>query len=166
MDNMIIRNAQDSDLPTLTKIYNNEVLEGVSTFDLTPKSIAVRRLWLEGHNATNHPLIVAQIGNDICGYASLSPYREKDAYASTVELSVYIDKKFRNKGIAKKLLTYLIDHAKQQKDIHTIISVITGGNAASEHLHRELGFTCCGTLKEVGFKFGRYLDIVNYQLVL
>lgn len=164
---MIIRKAEDKDLAALTEIYNYEVLHGVSTFDLTPRSMQVRRLWLRAHNKTvHHPLLVAEVDGAVAGYASLSPYRDKDAYAATVELSVYIAVDYRNHGLAKALVKQLIDMARECGKIHTIVSVITGGNAASVHLHEELGFSYCGTIHEVGMKFGQYLDIENYQLLM
>ena len=100
------------------------------------------------------------------GYACLSPYRVKEAYAATVELSVYVHRDYRKRGIARKLTLHILNLAREDERIHTVVSVITGGNQASIHLHEELGFLHCGTIKEVGVKFGRYLDIENYQMMV
>lgn len=163
---MIIRTARESDLPELTDIYNYEVLNGTATFDVNPKEANERREWLNSHNRDNHPLIVAEVDGHTAGYASLSQYREKEAYAATVELSVYIGPDYRRRGIARALIGAILREAREREDIHTVISVITGGNEASIRLHEEFGFTYCGTIREVGIKFGRYLDIVNYQLMV
>lgn len=163
---MNIRTAKEEDMPRLLDIYNYEVLNGVATFDLHPKSMEERMIWFYEHNVGNHPLLVAELEKCVVGYASLSSYREKEAYAATVELSVYIDPKYRRRGVARGLIGEILAEARGRGDIHTVISVITGGNEASIALHKEFGFIHCGTIQEVGEKFGRKLDIVNYQLMV
>ena len=161
---LMIRKAVMSDLPAMTEIYNYEVTNGVATFDLEPKSVEDRKGWFSEHNVDNHPLYVAQVGSDVAGYASLSKYREKEAYKSTVELSIYISPAYRGKGIATALMGFILDEAKKDPTIHTVVSVITSGNSTSERLHEKFGFEFCGRIREVGFKHGRYLDISNYRL--
>ena len=100
------------------------------------------------------------------GYATLSRYREKEAYARTTELSVYVHRDYRGRGIATKLIEETLSAARSRGDVHTIVSVITGGNIPSFKMHEKLGFTCCGTIHQVGEKFGKLMDIVNYQLIL
>lgn len=163
---MIIRTAKEEDMPELLDIYNYEVEHGFATFDLTPKTMEERMVWFHDHNVGNHPLIVAEEDNRAVGYASLSSYRPKEAYKTTVELSIYVSKDYRRKGIAGKLAAAIIEMARNNDDVHTVISVITGGNEASALLHKHLGFIHCGTIREVGMKFGRKLDIDNYQLIL
>lgn len=161
---MIIRTAIKEDLTALLDIYNYEVLYGIATFDLHPKTIEERILWFEAHNIDNHPLLTAEEDGNAVGYASLSEYREKEAFRTTVELSVYIDPAYRGKGIASALMAEILKYAREREDIHTVVSVITAGNKASVHLHEKFGFTFCGTMHEVGMKFGKYLDIENYEL--
>ncbi len=163
---MTVRTAQMKDLESLLAIYNYEVEHTTATFDLVPKTTEERREWMDAHNVDNHPLFVAEEEGVIVGYASLSPYRLLDAYKETVELSVYVDRRFRGRGIAKQLLEVILQEARAREDIHSVISVITGDNAASIHLHERFGFTCCGTMREMGRKFGKLLDIVNYQLLV
>lgn len=163
---MIIRTAEEKDMPQLLDIYNYEVEHGFATFDLTPKNMEERMVWFREHNVENHPLIVAEEDGKAVGYASLSSYRPKEAYKTTVELSIYVDKDYRRKGIAGKLASNIIEIARKRDDIHTVISVITGGNEASCLLHEHLGFVHCGTMKEMGMKFGKMLDIINYQLMV
>ena len=83
-----------------------------------------------------------------------------------MELSIYISRDYRRKGIAGKLASSIIEIARERDDVHTVISVITGGNEASILLHEHLGFEYCGTMKEMGMKFGKMLDIINYQLMV
>ena len=161
---MLIRKAEEKDLEELLNIYNYEVVNGIATFDLHPKTLQERRIWFDAHNIDNHPLIVAKIDGHVAGYASLSAYREKEAYRSTVELSVYVGPDYRKRGVATALMREILEMARADESIHTVIFVITGGNEASIRLHEKYGFTYCGTMHEVGYKLGSYRDIVNYEL--
>lgn len=163
---MVIRTAEIKDMEVLLSIYNYEVEHGVASFDLNPRTMEERMEWFRAHNTGNHPLIVAELDGRVAGYASLSQYRDKEAYAATVELSVYVDADFRRRGVARALMKAILDEARERNDIHTVVSVITGGNEASFALHREFGFVHCGTIREVGEKFGRMLDIDNFQLLV
>lgn len=161
---MVIRTALEKDIEALLSIYNYEVENSTSTFDLNPKSLEQWREWFFNHNVGNHPLIVAEIDGEVAGYASLSSYREKEAYKSTVELSVYVDHRNRGRGVATALMKNIIAMARADSTIHTVVSVITSENVVSEKLHHKMGFTHCGTIHQVGMKFGRYLDISNFEL--
>ena len=163
---MLIRKAVPEDLPAILEIYNYEVTHSTSTFDLTPQTVEQRKVWFDAHNVGNHPLYVADCDGAAAGYVSLSAYREKEAYKSTVELSVYVHPNYRGRGIASSLMAFILEEARRDDSIHTVVSVITSGNAASAKLHEKFGFTFCGTIKEVGMKFGRYLDIDNYYLIV
>ena len=160
------RIAQIEDLPVLLDIYNYEAENGYATFDIEPKTYEERKVWFDEHNVDNHPLSVALIEDEVVGYASLSPYRTKEAYAATVELSVYVHKDFRGRGVAMRLMQDILQMARADESIHTVVSVITAGNEASEKLHEKFGFSYSGTLHEVGIKWGKYLDIVNYELLV
>lgn len=161
---MIIRKAEEKDIEALLYIYNYEVLNSTSTFDLNAKTEGRWTQWFYAHNIDNHPLIVAEVEGVVAGYASLSPYREKEAYKSTVELSVYVHKDYRQRGVATALMNEIIRMAKDDDTIHTVVSVITSENDVSVQLHHKMGFTYCGTIHQVGTKFGRYLDIINFEL--
>ena len=163
---MTIRKAERKDIEALLDIYNHEVLYGVSTLDINAKTIDQWIVWFENHNIKNHPLIVCEDNGVILGYSTLSSYREKEAYASTVELSIYVHPEHRGKGVGNMLMNEIISIAKEDKTVHTVVSVITSGNAASERLHNKFGFTFSGAIKEVGIKFGKYLDISNYYLIV
>lgn len=161
---MNIRKAVPQDIKYLLDIYNYEVKHGISTLDLQPKTLEEWKEWFLAHNIENHPLLVAEIDGMVAGYASLSSYREKEAYKTTVELSIYIDVNYRKQGIATALMERVLQEAQKDKNTHTVVSVITAGNQASRKLHEQFGFEYCGTIKEVGMKFGEYRDIENYRL--
>ncbi len=160
----IVRTAEISDLPAIAEIYNEEIRSGTATFDLRARRFPEWKRWFSHHNIDNHPLVVAEAEGLVVGYASLSSYRDKEAYNSTVELSVYVAKDHRESGAASALMEALISHARRDPATHLIVSVITGGNTASVRLHRKFGFSYCGTIHEAGIKFGQYLDIDHYEL--
>lgn len=161
---MNIRTAKIEDLKEILDIYNYEVENGISTLDLHKKTYDEQKIWFDAHNKENHPLIVAEDNRKILGYASLSPYRDKEAYKTTVELSVYVSLNYRKIGVATALMSEIIRYAKKDNNTLTVVSVITSGNAASCALHEKFGFTFGGTVRRVGKKFGRFLDIDNYYL--
>lgn len=163
---MIIRKAAESDIPRLLEIYNYEVVNGVSTLDLTPKSLPEWQEWFDLHQTADHPLIVAEKDGIVTGYASLSAYRAKEAYRSSAELSVYIAPEYRRQGIASALMEEILKLAREKTSLHLIVSVITSGNAASEALHKKFGFSFCGTIHEAGFKHGKYQSIDNYERIV
>ena len=161
---MIIRKAELKDVADLLEIYNYEVLNGVATLDLKEKTIDDRIEWFNHYNKENHPLIVCECDGRAVGYASLSPYRDKEAYKSCVELSVYVHPEYRGRKIASALMEKIILMAREDGRTHTVVSVITNGNKASTRLHEKFGFEFCGCIKEIGEKFGKYRDIDNYRL--
>ena len=162
-----IRIAEEKDLPALLDIYNDEVLHGISTLDLNPRTMAEWREWFAHHNVDNHPLLTAETENGkVAGYASLSEYRDKEAYRSSVELSIYVARSCRGKGVASVLMETILDMARADDRTHLVVSVITDGNEASQRLHDKFGFTFCGIVPEVGMKFDRYQNIRNYALLV
>lgn len=163
---MFIRKAVEKDIPRLLDIYNYEVVNGVSTLDLTPKKLEEWEEWYAVHQTAEHPLLVAEIDGIVSGYATLSPYRKKEAYKTTAELSVYIAPEFRRQGVASALMEEILRLAREKGSLHLIVSVITSGNAASESLHKKFGFSYCGTIHEAGFKHGEYRGIDNYELII
>lgn len=162
---MLIRTAQLADLPELLEIYNYEVLNGIATLDLTPQTYEQRQEWFQEHTSVHHPLICALTdGGTVAGYASLSPYRSKEAYSSTVELSVYVSPHFRRRGVATQLMEHILDMARADRELRTVVSVITSGNEASTRLHERFGFRYCGTIPDVAVKFGNSVSIDNFML--
>ena len=160
---MVIRKPERADIPALLDIYNYEVENGVATLDINKKTAEEWEKWYDNHNIGNHPLIVCECEGKVAGYATLSTYREKEAYKSTVELSVYVSPDHRRRGVGTLLMDAIITMAKEDESIHTVVSVITSGNEASCRLHEKFGFEYCGRIKEAGIKFGKFVDIDNYS---
>ncbi|MBE3554017.1 MAG: N-acetyltransferase [Thermicanus sp.] len=160
----ILRDTHPADLPDLLRIYNWAVLHTTATFDLEEQTLEQRTAWFSKYGK-NYPLIVAEEDGKVVGYSCISPFREKPAYAKTVELSVYIDKNYWGKGIGKLLVGEIITRARQL-GYHTILAGITGDNETSIKLHERFGFRLVARFAEVGYKFGAWRDVLFYQLML
>jgi phosphinothricin acetyltransferase len=159
------RLVEPRDAEAIREIYNVEVLESTVTFDLVPRSLAEQLAWIEEHSG-GHPAIVAVDGADrVLGFASLSPYRPRPAYVTTVEDSVYVAREHRGRGVGRLLLGDLVELARDH-GFHAVIARIVGGHEASISLHRACGFEQIGCEREVGRKFGRWLDVVLMQRML
>jgi len=159
-----IRLARDDDAEAIRGIYNVAVLETTSTFDLAPRSLAQQREWLQ-ERAGAHAVLVAEDAGEIVGFASLSPYRSRPAYNTTVENSVYVDAGHVHRGIGRLLLTELLN-AAGARGFHSVMARIVGGHDASIALHTSCGFELVGTEREVGRKFGRWRDVVLMQYLV
>ena len=166
MSELIIRSIAKDDVFACLTIYNYEVEHGVATLDLEPRTLEEWHEWYKAHSDEHHPIIVGIIDDVVVGYASLSPYRLKDAFKSTVELSIYIHQDYRGQGVATRLMERILEMAKEDTMIHNIVSVITAGNEESTKLHNRFGFTYCGLTPEVGFKHGKYQNTETYALLV
>lgn len=161
---MEIRLVALGDATALRAIYNRAVVTSTATFDLRPRSLAAQRAWIERHQGA-HPAIVATADGVVTGFGSLSSFRDRPAYSTTVEDSVYVDEAWQRRGIGRALLDELVGLAVRQ-GFHTVIGRIAGDNNASIELHRACGFALVGVEREVGRKFGRWLDVVIVQRML
>lgn len=166
MSELVIRPITQDDIVSCLDIYNYEVVNGVATLDLEPRTLEEWHEWYNAHRDEHHPIIVGTIDDVVVGYASLSPYRLKDAFKSTVELSIYIHQDYRGQGVATQLMERILAMAKADRMLHNVISVITAGNEESTKLHNRFGFTYCGLTPEVGFKHGKYQDTETYALLV
>ena len=166
MSELIIRSIAKDDVFACLTIYNYEVEHGVATLDLEARTLEEWHEWYNAHSDEHHPIIVGNINDVVVGYASLSPYRLKDAFKSTVELSIYIHQDYRGQGVATRLMERILEMAKADTMIHNVVSVITAGNEESTKLHNRFGFTYCGLTPEVGFKHGKYQDTETYALLV
>lgn len=161
---MEVRLATLEDAEGIRAIYNREVLEGTATFDLRPRSAEEQRAWLTDRSGA-HAVVVAVEGREVLGFGSLSPYRERPAYRTSVEDSVYVGAGHQGRGVGRAVLEALVDGATQ-RGFHTVLARITDGNEASVRLHERCGFTVVGVEREVGRKFSRWLDVVVMQRLL
>jgi len=159
-----IRPAERRDLEAINRIYNHDILHGTATWDEEPWTIEQRAEWFREHGATT-PVLVAEMDGAVAGFAYLSLYRPKTGYRYTREDTIYLDEAYRGLGIGNALLGALLERARGL-DLRCIVAVITSDNAASLALHRRHGFQDAGTVRQVGYKFGRWLDSVTMQLLL
>jgi len=166
MSELVIQSITKNNISACLAIYNYEVIHGVATLDLEPRTLEEWHEWYNAHSDEHHPIIVGTIDDVVVGYASLSPYRLKDAFKSTVELSIYIHRDYRGQGVATRLMERILEIAKEDTMIHNVVSVITAGNEESTKLHNRFGFTYCGLTPEVGFKHGKYQDTETYALLV
>jgi L-amino acid N-acyltransferase len=160
-----VRLAERRDAEAIRSIYNLEVAESTVTFDLVPRTLDEQVDWIAAHSGA-HPAIVAADGaGEVVGFGSLSPFKERPAYSPTVEDSVYVRRDQRGQGIGRLLLDELlrlaVDHG-----FHTVMARIVGNHEASIALHVACAFELVGTEREVGRKFGRWLDVVEMQRML
>jgi phosphinothricin acetyltransferase len=162
---MKYRVATLDDSEAIRAIYNREVLTSTVTFDLVARTVEDQLAWMDEHSGA-HPAVVA-VDDDgtVCGFGSISPYRPRPAYRTTVEDSVYVDPAYQGRGVGRALLTELVSLAESH-GFHAVIARIVGGHEASIALHRACGFEEIGREKEVGRKFGRWLDVVLMQRLL
>lgn len=161
---LVIRKAEQSDVPAITEIYNEAILETTATFDIEPKSVADRSDWLAAHD-DRHPVIVADLDGQVVGWAALTQWSDRAAYDDTAETALYVHSAFRGRGIGRRLNGEIIEAAKRQ-GFHTLIARMTAGNVISVHLNIAAGFVDVGTLREVGRKFGQLLDVRIMQKLL
>ncbi len=161
-----IRPVTAADLQGLQRIYNHEILHGVATWDLDPWPDAERRAWIEEHAADPRlSTVVAEVGGEVAGFAYFSTYRGKVGYRYTRETSVYVDERYHRRGIGRALMASQIETARGL-GLHALMAVIEASNEASITLHAALGFTRVAHKREVGRKFGRWLDSVEMELLL
>ena len=159
-----VRPAIQDDLVAINEIYNEAVLHSTATFDTDPKSLEDRRRWFEKHG-DRHPVLVSEAGGQVTGWASLSEWSDRRAYADTAEASIYLAEAARGRGTGKQLYRELV-HEARRLGFHTLIARIADANEASIRLHEGLGFEKIGVMREVGRKFGKLLDVHLYQLLL
>ena len=164
MDNVVIRLAAAGDAEAIRRIYNHEVEHTTHTFDLVPRTLEDQRAWLRDRQGALG-VVVAEVDGEVAGFASLSEYRPRAAYRTSVESSVYVDESARGRGIGQRLMQELVVVA-EARGFHTMIARIAGGHEASIRLHEAVGFVTVGTEREVGRKFGAWLDVVVMQRML
>jgi len=162
---MTIRMAERRDAEGVRALYNHFVTESTALFDLVPRSLDEQVRWIDDHSG-GHPAVVAVTADDaVVGFGSLSPFRPRPAYATSVEDSVYVDEAHQGAGIGRRLLDELVRLAAAY-GYHAVFARITGDNDASIRLHTACGFEHVGREREVGRKFGQWLDVVEMQRLL
>jgi phosphinothricin acetyltransferase len=162
MEAIVIRRAEQGDLPGLLAIYNHYVRETPATFDIEPRTLAQRQAWFDSFAATGrYQCFVAVKDGEPAGWASSYRYNDRAAYDPTVGSSIYLTRPARGQGLGRQLYAALFE-ALAREDIHRVFAGIVPPNPASIGLHESFGFRLAGTLTEVGRKFGRFWDVALY----
>jgi len=159
-----VRLAVRTDAEAIRRIYNHEVENTTATMDLVPRTLVEQEEWLADRSGA-FATIVAELGGEVVGFASLSPYKERAAYRPTVEDSVYVRRDMGRRGIGRLLLQELLERAASS-GFHSVMARIEAGGQASRALHAACGFREVGVEREVGRKFNRWLDVVLMQRML
>lgn len=162
---MIIRDAVDADLDAILAIHNAAIRDSTAIWTDVEVDRADRERWLAEHRRDGFPVIVAEVDGMTVGYACTGRWREKIGYRHTVENSVYVASTHHGQGIGRALLAELIERSRAA-GIHVIVAAIEAQNAPSIRLHESLGFVPAGIVREVGTKFGRWLDLAHLTLTL
>jgi L-amino acid N-acyltransferase YncA len=153
-------------LEAIRGIYTHEIVHTTSLYEYEPRSVETMAAWWATKQAAGLPVLGIEAEPGVlAGFASWGPFRPFPAYGHTVEHSVYVDSRFRGRGVGRRLLAALIEEARG-RSLHVMVGVIDATNAESIALHGRLGFTHSGTVREAGFKFGRWLDVEYWQLIL
>lgn len=164
MSHFDLRCAVEADLVAINDIYNHNVLHSTCTYQEEQEPMEDRLVWFASHGP-RHPITVAEIDGRVVGWGSLSAFHSRSAYRFTVENSVYVHHEFYRRGIGSLILGDLISRARAL-DHRTIIAIIDSEQTSSVALHVRFGFEKVGHFKEIGFKFGRWLDVIYMELLL
>ena len=164
-DDVNIRDAVEADLPAILEIYNDVILHTTAVYDYEAHTLEMRQKWFHDRRHDGFPVVVSTNDGEITGFGSFGFFRPWQAYRFSVEHSLYVRKDKRGTGISKHILSNLISGAKKM-DKHIMIAGIDAENIASIRLHEQFGFVKSAHLKQVGYKFDRWLDLVFYQLML
>jgi L-amino acid N-acyltransferase YncA len=162
---IIIREAREADVPAFLAIYNHVILHTTAVYRYEPQTIEERRAWYADKLSAGYPVFVAEEEGQVVGFSSYGPFRAWPAYKYTIENSVYVTEEQRGKGIGKLLIRPLIDSARA-RGYHAIIAGIDASNDASVRLHASFGFIEVAHFRQVGYKFGRWLDLKFMELLL
>jgi len=160
-----IRLAEVSDAEPIRAIYNLEVTTATSTFDIVPRTLAEQEAWLAARSGAFSAVVAVDDAGAVVGFASLSPYKERAAYRTTVEDSVYVARDRNGQGIGRLLMTHVVDVARSS-GFHAVMARIEASGTASRALHAACGFELVGIERQVGRKFNRWLDVAVMQKLL
>lgn len=164
-ESVTVRLATTADAAAIAEIYNREVMQTTATFDLVPRTIEQQQEWLVARSGAFAAIVAVDETRRVVGFASLSPYKERAAYRTTVEDSVYVHRDYTGRGIGKALLAKLVEVARES-GFHSMIGRIEASGDASRALHASCGFELVGIEREVGRKFNRWLSVAVMQLML
>jgi phosphinothricin acetyltransferase len=164
--NFQLKSCTEKQLPEILAIFNDAILNTTDLYDYKIRTMESMYVWYADKQKGNYPIIGAFDSNDsLLGFASYGMFRSRPAYKYTVEHSVYVRSDKRGQGLGKALLHAIVKKAEEQ-DYHVMVAGIDASNIVSIRLHIKEGFEFCGLIKQSGFKFGKWLDLAFYQLIL
>ncbi|GAB3098437.1 GNAT family N-acetyltransferase [Bordetella muralis] len=150
----------------ILELFNDAILTSTALYDYKPRTLTSMQAWFQAKAAGGFPVVgFENEAGELMGFASYGSFRAYPANKYTVEHSVYVESRFRGRGLAEALMRIVIDRARQAQ-LHVLVGGIDATNAGSIRLHEKLGFVHAGTIRHAGFKFGRWLDLAFYQLIL
>lgn len=161
----MIRDATEADLPGILEIYNEVIANSTAVYADDPVSLENRRAWLKARQDQGYPVLVACEGDAVLGFASYGEFRHSPGYRFTVEHTVHVHRDRRGSGVGRQLVERLVPLASAQGK-HLMIAGVDAENDGSIRFHERLGFVQVARFREVGFKFGRWLDLVFLQRTL
>jgi phosphinothricin acetyltransferase len=162
----LIKPCEENQLPEILEILNDAIINSTALYDYKPRTIENLNSWYEAKIKNNYPIIgLFDKSGILLGFGSYGPFRNWPAYKYTIEHSIYVKSEMRNKGLGKILLKEIINNATEE-DYHVLVGGIDSTNIVSIKLHENLGFTFSGTIKHAGYKFGKWLDLSFYQMIL
>lgn len=161
----MMRQANREDLEEITAIYNYYIENSTSVYHYSSKSEEEMNVWYTQKEKEGFPVIVEELDGKIAGFATYGPYRPFEGYKKTIEHSVYVNKDCHGKGVGKKLLNAILQKGKES-EYHVVVAYIDSENEISIRLHEKEGFVRCGTIKEAGYKFGKYRDLLIMEKFL
>ena len=161
----IVRNATVDDLPGILEIYNHAIINTTAVYSEQPHTLEMRLAWYNDRISNGFPIFAAEINGAVAGFSTFGHFRAWPCYRYTVEHSVYVHIGHRGIGLSKLLLQPLIDRAREMR-LRAMVAGIDGENEVSYRLHQSFGFAEVAHFKEVGFKFGRWLDLKFMELTL
>lgn len=161
-----VKSCTGKQLPEILEILNEAILHSTALYDYKPRTMENMKSWYSAKQQGNYPVIgVFDSDENLLGFTSFGPFRNWPAYKYSVEHSIYVRSDMRGKGLGELLLKEIVKSAGSQ-DYHVLIGGIDASNTASIHLHEKEGFVFSGTINHAGYKFGRWLDLSFYQLIL
>lgn len=164
-ESITLRLATLSDAEAIRQMYNYEVSNTTATFDLVPRTLEEQQRWIVDRNGAMAAIVAVDETGEVVGFGSLSPYKERAAYRTSVEDSVYVRRDRHGRGIGKMIVTELLRIAAAS-GFHAVFARISGGSDASIALHKSCGFEVVGIEREVGRKFNKWLDVALMQVLL
>mgnify|MGYP000008437414 FL=1 len=164
-DGITVRLATVADASAIAAIYNHEVENTTATFDLVPRTLADQETWLSARSGAFSAIVAVNREGQVLGFGSLSPYKERAAYRTSVEDSVYVDRSLARRGLGRLIVEHLLDIA-ENSGFHAVFARIEASGMASRALHEKCGFRLVGVETEVGRKFNRWLDVAVMECLL